>query len=83
MAGAFRASLPLFSRGGFLVPATAKERDIVERFLRSLGHSQFRLTNPNLGLQLDTGFDVFVELDGRQLGIQVTGTSPGQKGSNL
>ena len=36
------------------------ERDIVDRFVRSLGHTQFSLTDPNACQKADTGADVFI-----------------------
>jgi hypothetical protein len=65
------------------------ERDIVDRFVRLLGYTQFSLTDPNAGQKADTGADVLLTLDGRRYGIQVTvyhsdeGMKPDQKGSNL
>lgn len=66
-----------------------RERDIVERFVRELGYTQFSLTDPNSGQTTDTGADVLLTLDGRRCGIQVTvyhsdeGMKRDQKGSEL
>ncbi len=65
------------------------ERDIVDRFVRSLGHTQFSLTDPNACQKADTGADVLITLHGWHYGIQVTvyhadeGMNSGQKGSNV
>jgi hypothetical protein len=65
------------------------ERDIVDRFLRELGHGNFSLSDPNAGRKTDTGADVLVTLSGVRYGIQVTryhsdeGMHPGGRGSNL
>jgi hypothetical protein len=37
-----------------------RESDIVERFLRALGYTQFTLADPNAGKKTDTGADVSV-----------------------
>jgi hypothetical protein len=49
-----------------------REHDIVERFVRLLGYTQFSLADPNAGQKTDTGADVLLTLDGRRYGIQVT-----------
>jgi hypothetical protein len=47
------------------------ERDIVDRFVRLLGYTNFSLSDPNIGQKIDTGADVLVALNGRRYGIQV------------
>jgi hypothetical protein len=65
------------------------EQDIVNRFVRLLGYTQFSLSDPNAGQKADTGADVLVVVDGRKYGIQVTqyhsdeGMNPAGKGSAL
>jgi hypothetical protein len=65
------------------------EHDIVYRFVRELGYTQFSLSNPNAGQKNDSGADVLLDLNGRRYGIQVTvyhsdeGSAPTQKGSVL
>ena len=49
-----------------------REHDMVERFVRFLGQTQFSLADPNAGQQIDTGADVLLTLDGRRYGLQVT-----------
>jgi hypothetical protein len=65
------------------------EQEIVDRFLRELGYSDFSLSDPNAGQRVDTGADVLVNMDGHRYGVQVTiyhsdeGALPVQKGSAL
>ena len=49
-----------------------REHDIVQRFVRLLGYTQFSLADPNAGQKTDTGADVLLTLDGNRYGIQVT-----------
>jgi hypothetical protein len=66
-----------------------REHDIVERFVRLLGYTEFSLADPNAGQKTDTGADVLLTLDGRRYGIQVTvyhsdeAMNRAQKGSDL
>ena len=65
------------------------ERDIVERFVRELGHGRYSLSDPNAGKKTDSGADVLLQLNGRRYGVQVTiyhsdeGSTSTQKGSAL
>jgi hypothetical protein len=66
-----------------------QEKEIVDRFLRLLGYSNFSLHDPNASQASETGADVLAILDGKRYGIQVTllhtDESPSsiQKGSEL
>jgi hypothetical protein len=66
-----------------------QEREIVDRFLRLLGCSNFSLHDPNVSQGSETGADVSAVLDGKRYGIEVTllhsdeGSSSTQRGSEL
>jgi len=71
------------------MPSYAAERDIVGRFLSVLNITNPRLSDPNAGLNTDTGADVAWSLDEGEIGFQVTefhsdkGLVPNPKGSHL
>jgi hypothetical protein len=65
------------------------ESEIVDRFLRTPGYTNFSLHDPNVPPAAETGADVLVILDGKRYGVQVTvlhtdeGLDPSRKGSEL
>jgi hypothetical protein len=65
------------------------ESEIVYRFLRTLGYTNFSLHDPNAPPATETGTDVLVILDGKRYGVQVTvlhtdeGLDLSRKGSEL
>ena len=64
------------------------ESELVDRFLRLLGYSDFSLHDPNAA-GTETGADVLVLMPGKRYGVQVTvlhtdeGRDPSRKGSEL
>jgi hypothetical protein len=65
------------------------ESEIVDRFLRAVGYTNFSLHDPNVPPATETGADVLVILDGKRYGVQVTvlhtdeGLDQSRKGSEL